>query len=67
VQIGNDDEYMATILAPAIGSAPVLYDYTFRFSLDGGDSWTYCDIDGAGSNMNLSFDPALVGLLTVTP
>ena len=67
VQIGNDDEYMATILAPAIGSEPVLYDYTFRFSLDGGDSWTYCDIDGAGSNMNLSFDPALVGLLTVTP
>ncbi|HWO23947.1 MAG TPA: Ig-like domain-containing protein [Kofleriaceae bacterium] len=62
-QLGNDDEYrggLSTFLS--VGT----YSYTARFSVDG-RNWTYCDLDGAGSNAGLSFDPARLGKLTVTP
>ncbi|MEZ4402349.1 MAG: Ig-like domain-containing protein [Kofleriaceae bacterium] len=62
VQAGNDDEYQAQFTAPAPGS----YRYASRFSLDG-VNWTYCDLDGAGSNAGLSFSPSNLGVLTVTP
>jgi len=62
VQAGNDDEYAATISPEVAGT----YSYVYRFSIDGGAHWTYCDLDGAGSNASLSFDPALLGELTVT-
>jgi hypothetical protein len=62
VQTGNDDEYQYQILAPAPGT----YRYASRFSLDG-VFWTYCDLDGAGSNAGLSFHPGRLGTLTVTP
>jgi hypothetical protein len=62
VQIGNDDEYQATLTPLAPGS----YRYTSRFSFDG-VNWTYCDLDGAGSNAGLAFDPAGLGVLTVSP
>jgi Lamin Tail Domain len=42
----NNDEYMATFNVPAASGSP--YDYAFRFSGDGGTTWTYCDL-GAGS------------------
>ena len=43
----DNDEYQATLVAPAAGT----YDHAFRFSLDGGGSWTYCDrAAGAGSD-----------------
>jgi hypothetical protein len=61
VQSGNNDEYQATFTVPMPGS----YRYTARFSLDGA-SWTYCDTDGAGSNVSLDFSPALLGVMTVT-
>jgi hypothetical protein len=61
-QVGNNDEYVRTL----VGGAPGNYSYTSRFSLDG-VNWTYCDLDGAGSNAGLTFDPALLGALTVTP
>jgi hypothetical protein len=60
---GNDDEYQATIVAPAAGS----YRYAYRFSVDGGSTWTYCDANGSGSNAGLSFEMAHVPALTVTP
>ena len=42
-----NDEYEATVVVPAVG----MYDHAYRFSLDGGFSWTYCDRDaGAGSD-----------------
>jgi hypothetical protein len=63
VQVGNDDEYKLQITAPA---TPGTYRYTARFSIDG-LYWTYCDLDGAGSNVGLFFDPARLGTLTVTP
>ena len=62
VQIGNDDEYRASITAPAPGE----YRYTYRFSRDG-RSWTYCDADGAGANIGLTFSVGKLGVLTVTP
>ncbi|HNL69317.1 MAG TPA: hypothetical protein PKK76_12365 [Leptospiraceae bacterium] len=65
VQIANDDEYMKSIIAPAPGS----YAYVFRFSMDGGAHYTYCDMDGAGYNPfpTNSFSPAQMGVMTVTP
>ncbi|MEI8259596.1 MAG: hypothetical protein WCJ30_28355, partial [Deltaproteobacteria bacterium] len=67
VQIGNNDEYRATFTAPAVGA----YRYGYRFSLDGGTSWTFCDNNqgdtGAGSNPGLAYDFEDQGVLTVTP
>lgn len=63
VQVGNDDEFQASFTAPAAGT----YAYGYRFSLDNGASWTYCDTNGAGSNTGLSFDLSNLPVLTVTP
>jgi hypothetical protein len=57
----NNDEYQASLVAPAAGSA---YDYAYRFSGDGGTTWTYCDADLPGNNNG--YDPANAGQLTVT-
>jgi uncharacterized protein YjdB len=61
VDVGNNDEYQATFTAPATAGT---YSYTSRFTRDG-VNWTYCDLDGAGSNTGLSFDYTMVGVLTV--
>lgn len=63
-QIGNDDEYVATI-NPGFPPSTTQYAYTYRFSLDGGTNWTYADLDGNGTNSGLTFDPAQLGTLTV--
>jgi hypothetical protein len=55
---GNNDEYQLSITAPAAGT----YRFVYRFSLDAGKSWTYCDNHqgdmGSGSNPGLNFDLA---------
>ena len=61
-QYGNDDEYQGYFQAPELVGT---YWYTYRFSLDGGATWTYCDLDGAGSNTGLSYDSLLLGEMTV--
>jgi hypothetical protein len=61
-QFGNNDEYQSIIGT----STPGVYAYTYRFSIDAGLSFTYCDLDGAGTAPGLSFDPAQLGRLTVT-
>jgi len=66
VQVGNDDEYTATLVGPAV-TVSTTFLYTYRFSLDGGLTFTYCDTDGAGSNGGLSFDAGSLGVLTVNP
>ncbi|MDI1445972.1 lamin tail domain-containing protein [Polyangium sp. 6x1] len=63
MQIGNDDQYKASFLAPTL---PGAYRYAYRVSLDG-TRWTYCDLNGAGSNAGLSFEVTQLGTLTVTP
>jgi hypothetical protein len=65
VQTGNDDEFQGSFTAPATAAT---YAYTFRFSQDNGVRWTYCDLNGAGSNADLIFDtqPLQLGVMTVT-
>lgn len=65
-QYTNDDEYQASFAAPPVVSS-TSYAYTFRMSLDGGQSWTYCDTDGAGSNAGLTFSAGALGAMTVNP
>ena len=61
-QVGNDDEFMASVVAPwASGD----YAYAFRFSQDAGVSWTYCDADGAGAIGGVTFDIGTLGTMTV--
>jgi uncharacterized protein YjdB len=62
VQVGNDDEYKATLTSAVAGN----FRYTARFSRDN-RNWTYCDLDGAGANAGLTFDLPSLGALTVTP
>lgn len=62
VQVSNDDEYQATMVAPSPGT----YIYVYRFSLDGGATWSYADTDGAGSNPSRPFDPFSLGIMNVT-
>jgi hypothetical protein len=61
LQVGNDDEFVGSFVAPAAGT----YSYVFRFSGDGGGTWTYCDTDGAGSNFGLTFEAINLGTMTV--
>ncbi|HMY16898.1 MAG TPA: lamin tail domain-containing protein, partial [Polyangium sp.] len=61
-QVGNDDEFQISFVAPATAG---MYRYVYRFSLDGGLNYTYCDTDGAGSNPGLDFNAANAGLMTV--
>jgi hypothetical protein len=58
---GNNDEYLASFTPVASGK----YVYTFRFSIDGGSTWTYADNDGSGSNNGLTFDLVQLAKLTV--
>jgi formylglycine-generating enzyme required for sulfatase activity len=56
---GDNDEYIAILEAPATAGA---YDFAFRFSADGGQTWTVCDKD---DNAN-GYSAAQAGALTVT-
>jgi hypothetical protein len=62
------DEYERQLIGPA----PGVYHYTYRFNLSPTTAaadvgWTIADRDGAGSDPGLSFDPANLGVMTVTP
>ncbi len=58
----SNDEYLYTVTLPPTGH----YTYTYRFSLDGGASWTYCDVGGAGTSGGLRpFDFGLLSTLQV--
>ncbi len=60
----SNDEYMGTLLFPTAGS----FRFTYRFSLDGGLHFTYCDSTGNGSNGDLDgFQLANTGVATVGP
>jgi hypothetical protein len=63
MQVGNNDEFQANFTAP---TNPGIYAYAYRFSNDGGGSWSYCDTDGAGSNAGETFSAAALGQMTVT-
>ena len=63
VQSGNNDEYQADFATLAAGT----YSYGARFSLDAGTTWTYCDVNGAGSNIGLTFETPQLPEMVVTP
>ncbi len=54
----NNDEFQASLTIDTEGS----YSYTYRFSVDAGQSWTYCDLDGSDNGFQLD----KLGDLTVT-
>lgn len=55
----NNDEYVATMTLPAAGT----YDFAYRFSGDGGDTFTYCD---AGNGSSDGYAAGDAGQLTTT-
>jgi|GEM_PF-818298 len=55
----NNDEYMATVQLTAAGT----FDAAYRFSVDGGHSWTYCD--GLPEGSSNGYDPVNAGAITV--
>ncbi len=59
VDVGSNDEFMASMLPEAVGS----YDYAFRYSTSNGFDWVYADLDGIGNGY--STDQA--GKMTVNP
>jgi alpha-tubulin suppressor-like RCC1 family protein len=63
-QYGNDDEYQGSFPVPTVGTT-TQFAYTYRFTLNA--TYTYCDSDGAGTNPGLSFNPGLLGFMTVNP
>jgi hypothetical protein len=53
----GSDEYQATLTV----AAPGLYDVAYRFSIDEGAHWVYCDRDGSSNG----YSSAQAGALTV--
>ncbi|MEN6408603.1 MAG: alpha-amylase, partial [Anaerolineaceae bacterium] len=60
VDAGNNDEFKAQMLPEAVGT----YDYVYRYSVTGGTTWTYADLNGPFSAGSLPPNP---GKLTVIP
>ncbi len=57
----SEDEYVASLTAPVAGT----YDYAYRFTGDGGTTFTYCDTDGTGGGA--SYEVANAGAMTTVP
>ena len=57
----NNDEYLGTLRT----DEPNRYDYAWRFSVDGGNTWGYCDADG--SQDGTQYSPEAAGDLRVGP
>ncbi|MEJ5223949.1 MAG: S-layer homology domain-containing protein, partial [Anaerolineales bacterium] len=61
-QVGNNDEFVGQLIPSA---APGSYDYLYRYSTDGGNTWVYGGNGWFGSNLT-SYNPANAGDLTIT-
>jgi hypothetical protein len=59
LSVGNDDEYMTTLIPSAAG----VFSYVYRFSSDDCPTWTYCDF---GPGTSDGFSVSDLGTLTVT-
>jgi hypothetical protein len=57
VDVGNNDEFVASLLPEAVGT----YDYAYRYSTTDGLEWVYADLDGIQNG----YSPAQAGALTV--
>ena len=58
LDVGNNDEYMATFHPPQVGR----FHYAYRYSVDGGQTWLYADLDGTGNG----YQAHQAGVMTVT-
>lgn len=58
-----NDEYKGVLTAPAAGA----YDYAFRFTSDGEDTWVYCDRDNGFEHDGSEdgYQPDMAGTLVV--
>ncbi len=59
VDVGNNDEFTASLLPDRAGS----FDYLYRYSTTAGSNWVYADLKGLVANGQ---SPASPGKLTVT-
>jgi hypothetical protein len=57
----SEDEYVVSLTAPVAGT----YDYAYRFTGDGGTTFTYCDTDGTGGGD--AYETANAGAMTTAP
>jgi glycosidase/chitodextrinase len=57
VDVGNNDEFVASLLPDQIGT----FDYAYRYTVTGGRDWVYADLDGIGNG----YSPSQAGSLTV--
>ena len=60
VDVGNNDEFVASLLPEAVGA----FDYVYRYSTTGGQEWLYADLNGPIPGGSLPPNP---GVLTVAP
>ncbi len=60
------DMHAGTIVAPA-RTASTSYRAAMRVSLDDGESWTLCDLDGAGAKSTFAFDVEQLPMMTIVP
>ncbi len=61
VGVGNhNDSFQGSLPMMSVGTN---VSFVYRFSLDMGNTWTYCDTSGTGTNSGLdSFNESLEGL-----
>ena len=59
VQSGNNDEFKGNLLPETTGT----FDYAYRYSTNGGETWLYADLDGTGNG----YSPEQAGNLVVNP
>jgi len=55
----TDDEYEGELALPSAAGSP--YDYAYRFSVNAGQTWAYCDLTDS------TYTPSDAGHLVVTP
>ncbi len=60
----NNDEYQSDLVAPP---TPGDWDYVYRFSVDGGSSFLYCNTGGPGTSDATPYAPGNNGMLTIAP
>jgi len=56
-QSGNNDEFKGNLLPETTGT----FDYAYRYSTNGGETWLYADLDGTSNG----YSPDQAGSLTV--
>jgi hypothetical protein len=57
--VGNNDEFVASLLPETVGT----FDYAYRYTVTDGMTWVYADLDGIANG----YSPAQAGSLTVLP